>query len=82
MRGNPQILFGKRPTEKDLAKGTSPAVHFTLRGGGAATRPGYLTDRQLPEPARPFPGGRTDTARPILASCAVRLADASAALPA
>ncbi len=31
MRGNPQALFGKRPTEKDLAKGTSPAVDFTRR---------------------------------------------------
>ena len=29
MRGNPQALFGKRPTEKDLTKGTSPAVDFT-----------------------------------------------------
>ena len=29
MRGNPQALFGKRPTEKDPAKGTSPAVDFT-----------------------------------------------------
>ena len=33
MRGNPQALFGKRPTKKDPAEGTSPAVHFTLRGG-------------------------------------------------
>ena len=43
MRGNPQALFGKRPTEKDPAKGTSLAVHFTLWGPGAemprATRP-------------------------------------------
>jgi hypothetical protein len=31
VRGNPQALFGKRPTEKDPAKGTSPAVHFTRR---------------------------------------------------
>ena len=31
MRGNPQALFGKRPTEKDPAKGTSPAVDFTWR---------------------------------------------------
>jgi hypothetical protein len=29
-----QALFGKRPTEKDPAKGTSPAVDFTLRGQG------------------------------------------------
>ena len=34
MRGNPQALFGKRPTEKDLAKGTSTAVDFTRCGGG------------------------------------------------
>ena len=43
MRENSQALFGKRPTEKDPAKGTSPAVDFTLRGPGAemprATRP-------------------------------------------
>ena len=32
MRGNPQALFGKRPTEKDPAKGTSPAVDFTREG--------------------------------------------------
>jgi hypothetical protein len=31
VRGNPQAQFGKRPTEKDLAKGTSPAVDFTWR---------------------------------------------------
>ena len=29
--GNSQALFGKRPTEKDPAKGTSPAAHFTPR---------------------------------------------------
>jgi hypothetical protein len=34
VRGNPQALFGKRPTEKNPAKGTSPAVDFTLRGPG------------------------------------------------
>jgi hypothetical protein len=33
VRGNPQALFGKRPTEKDPAKGTSPAVDFTRSGG-------------------------------------------------
>jgi hypothetical protein len=32
VRGNLQALFGKRPTEKDPAKGTSPAVDFTRRG--------------------------------------------------
>jgi hypothetical protein len=26
---SPQALFGKRPTEKDPAKGTSPAVDLT-----------------------------------------------------
>ena len=31
MRGNSQALFGKRPTEKDPAKGTSLAVDFTRR---------------------------------------------------
>jgi hypothetical protein len=31
VRGNSQALFGKRPTEKDPAKGTSPAVDFTRR---------------------------------------------------
>ncbi len=41
MRGNLQALFGKRPMEKDPAKGTSPAVDFTLRGPGAAMRPAY-----------------------------------------
>jgi hypothetical protein len=37
VRGNLQALFGKRPTEKDPAKGTSPAVDFT-RGGGSRRR--------------------------------------------
>ena len=40
MRGNPQALFGKRPTEKDPAKGTSPAVDFTLRGPRRSNAPG------------------------------------------
>jgi hypothetical protein len=35
-----QALFGKRPTEKDPAKGTSPAVDFTLRGAGRSNAPG------------------------------------------
>ena len=38
MRGNPQALFGKRPTEKDPAKGTSSAVDFT-REGARGKRP-------------------------------------------
>jgi hypothetical protein len=41
VRGNLHALFGKRPTEKDPAKGTSPAVDFTLRGPGTATCRGY-----------------------------------------
>ena len=42
MRGNPQALFGKRPTEKDPAKGTSSAVDFTrreVRGNGPGATP-------------------------------------------
>jgi hypothetical protein len=35
VRGNPQALFGKRPTEKDPAKGTSPAVDFTREEAAA-----------------------------------------------
>jgi hypothetical protein len=49
VRGNPQALFGKRPTEKDPAKGTSPAVDFTLRRRWAqqcARR--YPTERAAP----------------------------------
>ena len=33
--------FGKRPTEKDPATGTSPAVDFTLREPGGEIPPGY-----------------------------------------
>ena len=58
MRGNPQALFGKRPTEKDPAKGTSPAVDFTRRevrgdGPGAipAPRPGPTHPRGQDQPA-------------------------------
>ena len=43
MRGNPQALFGKRPTEKDPAKGTSPAVDFTRREA-ARERPVFTRD--------------------------------------
>ncbi|GAA4985359.1 hypothetical protein GCM10023334_116170 [Nonomuraea thailandensis] len=35
-------LFGKRPTEKDPAKGTSPAVDFTRRAG-RGNPPGVIT---------------------------------------
>jgi len=38
--GNLQAMFGKRPTEKDPAKRTSPAVDFTLRGAGRSNAPG------------------------------------------
>jgi len=41
VRGNPQALFGKRPTEKDPAKGTSPAVDFTWREA-ARKRPEFI----------------------------------------
>jgi hypothetical protein len=50
VRGNPQALFGKRPTEKDLAEGTSPAVHFTWREA-AWKRPGF-TQREPRDLAR------------------------------
>jgi hypothetical protein len=43
VRGNLQALFGKRPTEKDPAKGTSPAVHFTLWEPGGEIPPGHPT---------------------------------------
>jgi hypothetical protein len=41
VRGNLQALFGKRPTEKDPAKGTSPAVDFTLWEPGGEIPPGH-----------------------------------------
>ena len=49
MRGNPQALFGKRPTEKDPAKGTSPAVDFTLRGPWRSNAPGLPDERWFAE---------------------------------
>jgi len=39
VRGNLQALFGKRLTEKGPAKGTSPAVDFTLRAAGGEIPP-------------------------------------------
>ena len=39
-----QALFGKRPTEKDPAKGTSPAVDFTLRAAGGEIPPADSPD--------------------------------------
>ena len=54
MRGNPQALFGKRPTEKDPAKGTSPAVHFTLREPGGETPPGYSLEAVLEPTEHPL----------------------------
>jgi hypothetical protein len=44
-----QALFGKRPTEKDPAKGTSPAVDFTRRGvTRQRTCPAGTSPRGLP----------------------------------
>ena len=34
MPGNWHVLFGKGPTEKARAIGTSPAAYFTLEAGG------------------------------------------------
>jgi len=62
VRGNPQALFGKRPTEKDPAKGTSSAVDFTrreVRGNG----PGAI-----PAP-RPGPTQRTPAPIDIADAC-------------
>ena len=62
MRGNLQALFGKRPTEKDPAKGTSPAVDFTREEAAAekdqhtwhlARRP--TSPPSAPRHARPHP---------------------------
>ena len=52
MRGNLQALFGKRPTEKDPAKGTSPAVHFTRREA-ARKRPGFTQHEHGTSPCNP-----------------------------
>ncbi len=49
MRGNPQALFGKRPTEKDPAKGTSPAVDFTLGGPRCSNAPGLPGGKRVPQ---------------------------------
>jgi hypothetical protein len=49
VRGNPQALFGKRPTEKDPAKGTSPAVDFT-RGRTPASTTRITTAGNLQRP--------------------------------
>jgi hypothetical protein len=48
VRGNPQALFGKRPTEKDPAKGTSPAVDFTLWEPGGEIPPGHPAAASVP----------------------------------
>jgi len=56
VRGNSQALFGKRPTEKDPAKGTSPAVHFTrraIRGNGPGAIPIPRPGPTQPRPSRP-----------------------------
>ena len=59
MRGNPQALFGKRPTEKDPAKGTSPAVDFTRREA-TRKRPGFRSlnpgPRRAAHPVTSSPG--------------------------
>ena len=52
-----QALFGKRPTEKDPAKGTSPAVDFTLRGPGGEIPPGYSPEA-MDVISRPTGSGR------------------------
>jgi hypothetical protein len=52
VRGNPQALFGKRPTEKDPAKGTSPAVDFTWREA-ARKRPGFTQHGHGTSPGGP-----------------------------
>jgi hypothetical protein len=56
VRGNPQALFGKRPTEKDPAKGTSPAVDFTRRAG-RGNPPGAIPAGR-PGPTQPVPSAR------------------------
>ncbi len=62
MRGNPQALFGKRPTEKDPAKGTSPAVDFTRREA-ARKRPGFTrSERGTSLGGRPYPQLASSTA--------------------
>ncbi len=45
-----QALFGKRPTEKDPAKGTSPAVDFTRREA-ARKRPKFTKGEPGPRRA-------------------------------
>jgi len=52
VRGNLQALFGKRPTEKDPAKGTSPAVHFTRREA-ARKGPGFTQHEHGTSPCSP-----------------------------
>jgi hypothetical protein len=52
VRGNPQALFGKRPTEKDPAKDTSPAVDFTWREA-ARKRPGFIQHEHGTSPGSP-----------------------------
>ena len=65
----PQALFGKRPTEKDPAKGTSPAVDFTLWGPGGAIPPGYPTSDcgVMLDEAKQICPGRHGGCAPLLA---------------
>jgi hypothetical protein len=64
VRGNLQALFGKRLTEKGPAKGTSPAVDFTLRGlrrGNAPELPDSCQQRAVVsahDMGPPTPDGR------------------------
>jgi hypothetical protein len=53
VRGNLQALFGKRPTEKDPAKGTSPAVDFTRRAGRGNPPGAIPAGRPGPTPTVP-----------------------------
>jgi len=47
MPGNWHVLFGKGPTEKARATGTSPAAYFTLKASGESRDP------PLSQPRRP-----------------------------
>lgn len=58
MRGSSHASFGKRPTEKDPVKGTSPAVDFTLWEPGSEALPGHPAGERPPSPAEPRNPGR------------------------
>jgi PhnB protein len=63
VRGNLQALFGKRPTEKDPAKGTSPAVDFT-RWGAAGNGTHWVT-APAAYPTATLPAVRPQTWCPV-----------------